>query len=368
MSTRPPTPEAGGVPDLVMYRPAALERWVLETLTTVGVSTAQSTSVASALVQADQRGTHTHGVEMLPRYVKGYRGGFLNGVAAPKRVTGTVALARWDGDNGLGHYVCDVVADAVAAAAHEHGIAVASIFNSNHFGIAARYAMRLAEDGMIAMVTTNTPAVMGLSGSSPGAIIGNNPLAWAVPREGHDPLVLDMAVSATARGKVRLAASAGAPIPIGWAVDAQGRDTDDPVKALSGTLLPLAGVKGYGLAVINELLAGALSGAHVLGEISTRTITAGDLHDTWGIGHFLLAINPVALIDRQVFADRVERVAGQLIASQGVMLPGSPEFRMAHARREWLPMPSYIAAALNQLADEVGVSPLTPADEEGDAE
>lgn len=332
----------------------ALRAWIGDALAAVGVSEAQAASVASALAQADARGLHSHGCEMLPRYVAGFEAGFLNRSPAVRQVGGRRAFARWDGDNALGHYTCDVVADELVDRARDCGIAAAVVANSNHFGIASRYGLRFAEHALIGFVTTNTPAVMPVPGGR-DAVIGNNPLSWVLPRRQGDPITLDMAVSASSRGRIRLAATAGEPIPPGWATGPDGSETTDASVALAGALLPVAGPKGYGLAVVNEILSAALSGAQVLTEISTRTIVSGDLHDEWRIGHFLLAIDPEVTGPIERYHERVERVAEILTANRdtdGVpaRLPGDPEAeRERSAAVGGVPLPGASAAAVSRL-------------------
>ena len=344
--------------------PGALRQWIAGVLKRTGVSELQADSIADALSQADSRGIHTHGAEMLPRYVAGFEQGYLNVRAEPHVVGGRGATSRWDGDRGLGHFVCDIVTRHLAGAAREHGVAVAAVRNSNHFGMAARYPMQLADQGLIGFTTTNTPPVMPALDSA-RAVIGNNPLAWAFPRRGASPIVLDMAISAAARGKVRLAASEGKPIPLGWAVDAAGNPTQDAAEALKGWLLPVGGAKGYGLGVVNELLAAALSGARVLSEISDRTIVVGDLHDDWGVGHFLLAIDPEALLPLEEYHTRTEAIV-RLLTSQrrldggSVTLPGDPE---AHAQTisetSGISLPHYVLEAMDQLAHRFDIPRLS---------
>lgn len=341
----------------VVVRRERLEHWVEELLDSCGVSPAQSASVAGALAQADARGLHTHGCEMLPRYVRGFTEGLLNRTPEVRRTGGRGAISVWDADGGLGHYACDVVAAALAGPAREHGIAAASIGNSNHFGAASRYGLHLAEQGLIAFITTNTPAVMPPWGGH-GAVIGNNPLAWVLPRAAKEPIVLDMAVSAVARGKIRLAAAAGEPIPVGWATDASGADTTDASAALEGHLLPVGGPKGYGLAVVNEILAAALPAARVLTEVSTRTITVGDVHDDWHIGHLLIAIDPSATGPYERYLERVETVASVLTSQSGgpggpVLLPGDPEAAAeARSADRGVRLPHATAAAVTRLSEQ----------------
>ena len=341
-----------------------LRGWIEGVLGTVGVSAAQSHSVADALAEADARGAHTHGLEMLPRYVGGFQAGELNRDPHPRRVFGRGAAATWDGDNGLGHYSGDVVTEQLSDQARTHGIVVAAVRNSNHFGIAARYVRRLAREGLVGFITTNTPPVMPVPGGREVAI-GNNPMAWGIPRAaGREPIVMDMAVSAVARGKVRLAASAGELIPIGWALGPDGEPTTDAAAALQGVILPMADYKGYGMAVIHEMLAGALSASRMLTEISQRTITVGDLHDRWGIGHFIMALDPDALLERGQFNERVESAVGVLISQRTrdgstALLPGEPEARIERASATGgINFAEHILEPLDRMARTLQVDPL----------
>ena len=344
----------------------SLRSWSRSVLLAVGVSQPQAESVADAVVESDLRGIHTHGVEMLPRYVRGYQQGFLNPLAKPHRVGGRGAVARLDGDNGLGHYACDLAVNGLAETARTHGVGLVAVRNSNHFGMAARYVMKLTAGKLIGFVTTSTPPVMPALDSAE-VVIGNNPLAWAIPRRHGDPIVLDMAVSAVARGKIRLAASAREAIPLGWAVDRDGHPTTNAEAALGGSLLPVGGAKGYGLAVVNELLSGALSGARMLTEISTRTIIKGDLHDSWGIGHLLIAIDPDATVGLEEFFDRVEvlvAVLSQQVSRSGqpVLLPGAPEFERARRNSEaGIAMPGHVVEALDEIAKQLDIERLATA-------
>lgn len=339
-----------------------LQTWVAEILRATGVSESQAASVASALAQADARGIHTHGCEMLPRYVGGFLAGLLNPDPAVAQVSGKRAFAQWDGNNGLGHYACDVVTEDLIGRAKDCGIAAAAIGNSNHFGMASRYGLRLAEESLIGFVTTNTPPVMPALGGRE-TVLGNNPLAWVLPRRRDPAIALDMAVSAVARGKVRLAAAAGQPIPLGWATDANGIETTDAAAALEGALLPVGGPKGYGLAVVNEVLSAALPAARVLTEVSTRTIVRGDVHDQWAIGHFILAIDPSTTGPLDRYFDRVERIADVLIGDSvrgqdPVMLPGDPE--QIHERRsaeEGITLPASALSAIEKLSSQFGLPP-----------
>lgn len=165
-----------------------------------------------------------------------------------------------------------------------------------------------------------------------------------------------MAVSAVARGKIRLAAATGQAIPVGWATDAAGADTTDAAAALEGHLLPVGGPKGYGLAVVNEILAAALPAARVLTEVSTRTITAGDVHDDWHIGHLLLAIDPTATGPYERYLERVETVVAGLTSHGGpggpVLLPGDPEAAAeADSAHRGVRLPDATVDAITLLAE-----------------
>lgn len=268
------------------------------------------------------------------------------------------ATALVDGDRGLGHVVAAASMDLAMERAAECGVGIVVARNSNHFGPAAYYASMAVERGMIGHVVTTTPALMvAWGGRDP--VIGNNPFAYAIPAGRHPPIVVDMALSVVAKGHVREALADGEQLPAGWAVDADGEPTTDPAAALQGAVLPMAGHKGYALAVVGELLAGALPGA--LGSFGVaRSLAMGG--GSWGIGHLLMAVDVTAFRSLQDFTDDVDRVAAALKAARPggggreIVLPGEREHALRQERRRTgIPLRPSVVEKLETLSDRYSI-------------
>nr|MCU0890064.1 Ldh family oxidoreductase [Rubritepida sp.] len=228
-------------------------------LAKLGVPAEGARVTADALVAADLEGVGSHGVMLLPLYAERLLAG-----SVAKAGAGTVAhdggsAVVIDAGNALGQVTSRQAVDLLRSRAPRHGLASVAVRNGFHFGAAGYWARLLADAGLVGIAMCNTRPLMPPPGGAE-RLVGNNPLAMAMPSEGGEPLVLDMALSASAMGKIRLAASAGRAIPEGWAVDADGRPTTDPAAAIKGMLLPAAGPKGFGLAMMIDLLCGGLSG------------------------------------------------------------------------------------------------------------
>jgi LDH2 family malate/lactate/ureidoglycolate dehydrogenase len=338
---------------------AALDEFVRHVLVKASVNRRGAAVIADALVDADLRGVHSHGVGLLPRYVHGFRSGQLNGAPRLRIVHRKGAAATLDGDNGLGHVVGTRAMAIAIKGARSWGIGICAVRNSNHFGAAAYFALQAADAGMIGFATTNAPPVMAPWGGQ-RKLLGNNPISFAIPRGGAEPpIVLDMACTVVARGKIRMKALAGERLPEGWATDADGNPTDDPRKALEGLLLPAGGPKGYGLAVVAEVLSAALSGATMAPEIADGP---GEQYLAQGIGHLMIAIDIGAFSGRRDFLPRVDGLATTLATSDPapgysrVFLPGELEDRSrAQARIDGIDLPIGVVRRLEALGRELGV-------------
>jgi LDH2 family malate/lactate/ureidoglycolate dehydrogenase len=242
--------------------------------------------------------------------------------------------------------------------AREHGIAAVGVKNSNHFGIGAYYAMMGLKDDMIAVVCTNTSPLMAPFGGKE-AFLGTNPIAIAIPAGDQYPVVLDMATSLVPRGKIEVAARKGEKIPVGWAIDADGRPTQDPAEALKGTLLPMGGPKGYGLALMVDILAGILTEAAFGDNIGSLF---GDMDKPQNVGHFMLAIDPSGFRS----LDRFKTTMDNLIVSiknsapaEGVkelFLPGEIEYLKTKERSEnGFTLNPVVVTNLLKLGKEIGI-------------
>jgi LDH2 family malate/lactate/ureidoglycolate dehydrogenase len=319
---------------------------------------------ADGVVEADLRGLPSHGVFRIPFYVRGYRLGHLNPRPTLRELKAFGATLHLDGDNGLGVIVGQHTMDLAVALAENHGLGMVAVKNSNHTGVLAVHVMRASSKGMIGYFVSNAPALMApWGGVEP--MLSNSPFAYSFPTSG-EPIVLDMACSAAARGKIRLAAKEGKAIPPGWAVDADGKPTENARAALDGLILPMAGYKGYGIALANELLAAALPGATLAVNVPRQFLREDPTFlDSWGIGHVAMAINPEAFAGTDDFIKAADQLVHQLKTSRRadgfdrILVPGELEAEArAQKLRDGVPISNAVAESLRQFAHEVGLEPL----------
>lgn len=298
---------------------ADLEALIARALAASNTSAANAASVARALTQAEIDGQKGHGLSRVPSYAAQARAGKVDGHAMPTLTRTRGATLMIDVANGFAYPALDLAITELPAIAAETGIAAAGFVRSHHFGVAGRHVERLAEQGVLALAISNTPQAMAAWGGK-RAIFGTNPIAFAAPRRDAPPLVIDMALSEVARGKIVTAAQKGEPIPLGWAVDASGQPTTDAKAALAGTLVPAGGAKGAALALMVETLAVALTGANFAFEASSFLDAEGPPP---GAGQLLIAINPAGFAGAETFADRLSALAEMIETDEGARLPGS---------------------------------------------
>jgi ureidoglycolate dehydrogenase (NAD+) len=332
-------------------------RWGRALLEAAGLEPAAAATVAESLVWTSLRGTDSHGVARIPVYVERLRAGVINGRPRPSLMRREGAVAVVDGDQGPGQVASVFATDVTIELAREHGVGVAVVRRSAHFGAAAYYAMRAAEQGLVAMAMTNTePLVIPHGGAE--AALGTNPICLAAPSAGG-VFNLDMATSQVAMNRVWNARDEGRPIPEGWGVDAEGRTTTDAAAVVAG--MPLGGYKGYGLALMVEVLCGVLAGAgvrHGVGELYGGEAAPQDT------GHFHLAIDPERTVGRDRFEAVLERLLGELRAIppapgfEEVLVAGDPEERCRVERsRAGVPIEPVLWGTLRALSEELGVAP-----------
>jgi (2R)-3-sulfolactate dehydrogenase (NADP+) len=326
---------------------AAAEELACEALVASRTSPENARSTARALVAAEADGQGGHGLSRVPSYALQARAGKVDGHATPhlERVAG--AAVRVDGGFGFAYPAIDLAITALAPIAREHGIAVAAIHRSHHFGQAGAHAERLACSGLVAIVLGNSPKAMAFWGGRRPAL-GTNPLAFAAPLPGGaDPLVIDLAMSVAARGKIVAAEKAGQAIPPDWAVDAQGNPTTDPKAALGGALLPIGGAKGGALALMIEIMAAALTGSAYGWEASSFFDDKGGPPN---MGHVLIALDPIKL-SAGGYDERMTTLLGAIAAEPGARLPGTR--RLANRKRaaaEGVMVPAALHAEIRALA------------------
>lgn len=287
-------------------------------LENVGTSGANAVAVADALVAADADGIASHGVSRLPFYADQARSGKVDGKAEAEVMVVARSAVRVDAHDGFAYPAIRAGIERGIALGTESGIAAVVVGNSHHCGAGGYHVERVADAGCIGIGFSNTPSAMAPWGGSRGTF-GTNPIAFACPRDDAPPLVIDLSLSTVARGKVMQAAKAGEAIPADWALDADGRPTTDPQAALAGTMQPLGGAKGAALALMVEILTGALAGSHFAYEASSFFEAEGPAPR---IGQSFLLIDPVVFAG-EGFGARVEALIGEIAAQPGTRLPGA---------------------------------------------
>jgi len=301
----------------VRLSPAEVHALIKDALVRSRTSEPNAASVASALVEAELAGQSGHGLRRVAAYAAQARAGKVDGFAIPSVEKPRPAVLAVDAANGFAFPALDLAFEPLSECARTQGIALAGFRRSHHCGVAGVIVERYARAGLVALMFANSPAAMAPWGSN-RPLFGTNPIAFAAPLGGKDPVVVDVSLSRVARGKIMAAAQKGTPIPEGWAFDTAGRPTTDPKAALAGTMAPLGDAKGTALALMVELLSAGLTGANYAYEASSFFDDKGDPP---GVGQTIICIDPAAfggsaIVER--FAAMAELVAG----APGARLPG----------------------------------------------
>lgn len=291
---------------------------ILRTLLRCRTGQANAQSVARALVAAELAGQSGHGLRRVPSYAAQALSGKVDGFAAPTATHPRPGVMAIDAAQGFAYPALDLAVDWLEQAAPQQGIAAAGIARSHHCGVAGVTVERLASSGLVALLFANTPAAMAPWGGSK-ALFGTNPIAFAAPRSGgRTPIVVDVSLSKVARGKIMAADQKGTAIPEGWALDAEGQNTTDPAAALAGTMIPMGDAKGTALALMVELLAAGLMGAHFGYEASSFFAADGP---SPGVGQLILALDPDAFSAHA--RSRIDDLADAIADQPGARLPGA---------------------------------------------
>lgn len=339
-----------------------LQAFVARAFGRIGISATDAQSIAELMTRADVNGSDGHGVFRLPQYVRRIKGGAVNIEPNIRIVEEAPATALVDGDNGMGHLVMRFAAQTAIRKAQENGIAWVGVRWSNHAGPASLYASMPLEHDMIGLYlavgnANHLPAWGGLD-----MLLSTNPIAVALPALEEKAVVLDMATTVAAYGKVKTKAQRGETMPIGWMMDRKGQPLTDPRRADEGFLLPIGGYKGYGLALVFGLLAGTLNGAAMGKDVVD--FNKDDTTPT-NTGHCIVALNPAAFGDVTAFKRRIDVVIRDLKASdrmpgvEAIHIPGEGSFAAREDRSvNGVPMPPALRTALDTLAAELGIAPL----------
>ena len=328
--------------------PEDLQRTMERALRASGANEAMAAATARALVAAELQGLASHGASRIPQYCGHVGNGRANGKAVARVVRERAGACLVDAGGGLAFAACELAVEEAIRRAKGHGVAFASVTNSNHFGVAAWHLEPVARAGLVGIGFGNSPAAMPAWGGK-RPLFGTNPVAAVFPRREGDALSIDLSLSAVARGKIMVAARDGKPIPEGWAIDAEGRPTTDAKAALAGSMLPAGGVKGAMLALVVELLACALSGA-AYGFESDSFFTAEGKPTR--IGQGFLVVDPDALAGRDVYLERVETLVAAMLEDEGVRLPGARRAELARRNAAGIDVPSALMKQIRELAGE----------------
>src|SRR5216684_2384925 len=336
-----------------------------------GVPKNDAIEAAEVLASADLRGIDSHGVARLHSYFDMLTLGRINPQPEIKVLRSTPSTATIDGDNGLGLVVGPHANRLAMDMAERCGSGWVSVQNTNHYGIAGYYVLKALERDLIGWAMTNsTKLVAPLWGAE--RMLGTNPIAIGFPGKEEPPIVIDMATSAAAYGKIEIAQRRSEPIPEGWAVDSKGRATIDPNEMVNGgALLPLGsdrdrgGHKGYGLAIMVDVLCGVLSGANwgpftppfaLRQEIPARNVGKG-------IGHFFGAMRIDGFIDRDSFKRQIDdyirtfRATKPAPGTNGPLIPGDPEREMEQVRcKKGVPLILPVVEELRDISRKTGIS------------
>ncbi len=330
-----------------------LTTFAVEILVAAGADREQAAGVAEVLVWSDAFGRPNQGVWRLPILCKRLSAGLFHCPCQPRIDDRAPAVAVIDGDNGIGHYVGRLAADAAIERAAKNGVAAVGVSDSNFLGALGYYVQRIAERGMIAMLFNNSfPKVAPHGGTKP--VLGTNPLAFAAPRRDGKSIIVDLATAASAGSDITKAAELGQPLPIGIAIDREGQPITDPSKVNQGALLPVGGAKGYALGLVVEILAGVVTGAGISHGVRSMY---SDFENPGNSGHFFVAIDVNTLMPLDTFYERMEHLVDALRDCEGVLLPGETRWR-AHAETEaagGITLDEQTTAALTKLAKSLNV-------------
>jgi len=340
---------------LIEHRPLAqFARAIMEA---TGVPAASAALIGDSLVAANLRGVDSHGVQLLIWYAQQIQDGNIDVSTKGRIASESGACMVYDGCNGLGHVVSQECCNHAIRLGKRFGVGVVTARESSHFGAAAWWAQKIAGEGLIGIAMCNaTPLVAAWQGID--KILGTNPICMAVP--GPDSFLLDMATTTVALNRIHKAILSGeTEIPDGWAMDAEGKPTNDPKVALQGLPMPLGGYKGTGLALMVEILCAVISGGAMMTEVGGLRVKNRPMR----VSHFFLAIDPVRFLPQDQFEARMqdmrETVKGSSPAAgfDEVLIAGDPEWRSEEQRmREGVPVSEGIWKELTALAERLNVA------------
>jgi (2R)-3-sulfolactate dehydrogenase (NADP+) len=329
---------------------AQAHEWVEKVLAHCGAHPGMAAATARALVRAEAQGIASHGLSRVPQYATHLKNGRADGQAVAQVARRKGAALLVDARQGLAFEACELAVREAVAVAREMGVCFVGVSNSHHCGVLVDHLRPVAQAGYVGMAFANSPSAMPVAGGR-HAIMGTNPIAAIFPRQGHDPLMIDLSLSEVARGKLMVAAKEGRSIPLGWAVDAQGQPTTDPQAGMAGSMLPVGAAtspKGAMLALVVELLVTAVIGAQFGFEASSFFVDEGNAPR---IGQAFLVIDPGALSGSASYFERIEVLIREMLVDDGVRLAGARRLALERAAAEQgVKIPDALMAQLQALA------------------
>jgi len=339
------------------FKPSTLIEFAQLIYEKMGVPRDHALLAADTLVQADLWGHQSHGMLRLAWYLARLQSGAMKAQTQTCLIKDAKSIALLDGQHGVGQVIAQRAVEEAVSRAQAHGVGVVSVRNSNHFGTCMYFTRMCAKQGMIAILMSNAGPNMAPWGGMKKKI-GTNPISIAVPGGRHGPVVMDMANSGVARGKIYLAEKQGGDIPLGWALDSQGKPTTNPRQAIEGLILPMAGHKGYVFGAMIDILSGVLSGSGFLEQVHGPYDPVNLSH----AGHFLVALDvsnfqPLAEFEQSI--DEFIKSLKDVPLAQGhdkVYFPGEMENDFDLANRQYgLLLAKDTLGSLANIAHEFGL-------------
>jgi len=339
-----------------------LQEFITRCFRAAGLPQSDANKTATLMSRADLMGQDGHGVFRLPQYIQRIRCGGLNVKPDIRTLEDRTAMALIDGDNGMGHLVMSAAAELAIKKASATGVAWVGARHSNHAGPASLYAMMPLEQDMIGIYVAVGSANHLPPWGGTDMLLSTNPIAVAIPAAENPPIVLDMATTVAAYGKVKTAALHGEKMPEGWMIDRDGNPLTDPSKASEGFLLPIGGAKGYGLSLVFGILAGTLNGANFGQDVIDFNADSKSVTNT---GHFVIALDINAFTDTHSFKAEIDSIWRQMKSSarlpgvNEIRLPGERLARVSNERTiNGIPIAASLRSALAELAGLLEVEAL----------
>jgi L-2-hydroxycarboxylate dehydrogenase (NAD+) len=320
----------------------------------LGVPNADAEIIADSIVYAHQRGKGTHGIGRLPIYARKIKENLMPVETKFCAITDSLAICLYDAQHGFGQVAAYKGMKIAIEKAKKFGVGVVGIRHSNNFGAAGFFVDLAAKNNMIGFIFANSsPAIAPIGGKIP--ILGTNPIGIGFPGGHNKPaVILDMATSNAARGKIRLAAKNEESIPVDWALDSNGNPTIDPIEALKGSMVPVGGHKGFGLSLIVDVLAGLLTGSAFGGDV--KPLNHKDALSDYG--HLLLVINISSFLDIKEYLDKMDYLTKRMKEcgeENHVFLPGEHSYNLFNSSLGIVNVSNKQVNEINTLAQSLGI-------------